>query len=319
MKPIALLLILTITTPSLAGDLYAHDREPAEIDTRSFALHDKQRRKDLDLRVTWPDEPGRHPVLIFSHGATGSKDVYQPLAKFWAGHGYVVIQPTHLDSHEYGGRISDRSTLARAWKDRVDDVRFILDSLAEIDRRLPGDAARIDPERIAMAGHSYGAITSQMIGGMQYVLPGGRKIGFADDRVDCFVIISPQGTGKALTDESYREMTRPMLMITGDNDGTPFGDGQGEWRREAFDHAPPGKCWLMWIDEAHHSFGGIAGPIRYRGGGEADPKQVEWIQRMSLAFLDARFLGDENAATWLGESRLREATRGKAWVEHNAE
>lgn len=198
-------------------------------------------------------------------------------------------------------------------------MRFILDSLAEIDRRLPGDEARLDPERIAVGGHSYGAITSQMIAGMQYILPGGRKIGFADDRVDCFVIISPQGTGKALTAESYREMKRPMLMITGDHDATPFGDGRGAWRREAFDHAPPGKCWLMWIKEARHGFGGIAGPIRYRGGGDADPEQVEMIQRMSLAFLDAQLLGDERAAGWLGETRLRQATAGKAWIEHNAE
>jgi dienelactone hydrolase len=313
MKTITAILLLAL--PLQAAELYPSDREPAPFDAiKRMVLRDADRSKNLELRVTYPQQRGKYPVILFSHGATGSKDVYQPLATYWASFGYVVVQPTHLDSYKYGGRIADRTTISRAWKDRVDDVVFILDSLGDIEKRLP-DGVTIDGDRIAVAGHSYGAITSQMIAGMEYVLPRGRRIGFADDRPKCFVIISPQGTGKALTEDSYAKMTRPMLMITGDNDGTPYGDGKGAWRREAFDNAPAGKAHLMWIKDAHHAFGGIAGPIRFRGGGDNDPEQVKMVQSMSLAFFDHQLKQTDRARPWFAADTLRDATDGRAWIE----
>lgn len=313
MKTIAAILLIAL--PLQAADLYPGDRQPARIDAvKRMVLRDAARSKDLELRVTYPHERGQYPAILFSHGATGSKDVYQPLAKYWASFGYVVIQPTHLDSYKYGGKIRDRATIARAWKDRVDDIVFILDSLSTVEKRLPA-GVQIDADRIAVAGHSYGAITSQMVAGMEYILPRGRKISFADDRPKCFVIISPQGTGKALTKDSYAKMTRPMLMITGDNDGTPYGNGKGPWRREAFDNAPAGNAWLMWIKDAHHAFGGIAGPIRYRGGGDNNPEQVKMVQSMSLAFFDHQLKQIDDAGPWFAGPALRNAADGKAWIE----
>ena len=38
----------------------------------------------VDARVTYPKSDRRTPVLVFSHGLYGSKDGYEPLARFWA-------------------------------------------------------------------------------------------------------------------------------------------------------------------------------------------------------------------------------------------
>ena len=320
-RALASIALLALASVGARADgLYAPARQPTETDAVGrIVLRDNERQKNLELRVTFPEQAAAQPVIIFSHGATGSKDGYQPLAQYWAAYGYVVIQPTHLDSRKYGGRLEDRATIAKAWKDRCEDIAFIIDSLGTIDERLPGAAARINRDQIAVGGHSYGALTSQMVAGLTYELPRGQRISFADGRSRCFVIISPQGTGQFLDAESYRDMKRPMLMITGDEDGTPYGEGKGAWRREAFDNAPPGQAWLMWIKDAHHGFGGIAGPIRYPRAGRADPDQVRWVAGTSLAFLDAQLRGDAAAADWLGSGDLADATDGKATLEHKTE
>jgi hypothetical protein len=54
-----------------------------------LVLHDAKRAKDLPLRVTYPRGGDRHPLIVWSHGAGGSKDNYQPIVTHWASHGYV--------------------------------------------------------------------------------------------------------------------------------------------------------------------------------------------------------------------------------------
>jgi hypothetical protein len=63
-------------------------------------LHDAERGKDLRVRVTWPEQPGPFPVIVFSHRVGGARHDYRPLVEHWANGGYVVIQVDHSDSRE---------------------------------------------------------------------------------------------------------------------------------------------------------------------------------------------------------------------------
>jgi predicted dienelactone hydrolase len=66
------------------------------------------RGEDLHIRVSAPATGREQPTIVFSHGFGWSMDGYAPLVDLWAAHGFVVIQPTHLDSrtlnHEGTGR-----------------------------------------------------------------------------------------------------------------------------------------------------------------------------------------------------------------------
>jgi len=80
-------------------DLYKLKTGPYTVESRqSFELRDPRRDKIIPLRITWPNARGPHPLIVFCHGALGSKDAGQPLVQHWASHGYVVIQPTFGDS-----------------------------------------------------------------------------------------------------------------------------------------------------------------------------------------------------------------------------
>src|SRR5258705_13953059 len=70
------------------------------------------RAVDLQVRVSAPVTGSELPVLLLSHGHgpsnhLSSSNGYAPLASYYAAHGFVVIQPTHLDSKTLPFRDAD--------------------------------------------------------------------------------------------------------------------------------------------------------------------------------------------------------------------
>ena len=78
-------------------------------------------------------------IIIFSHGAIGSNDAYQPLVTYWASHSYVRIQPAHEDSLKLllqkGKRFQLRN-IWNKWNSRPPDIKLILDSLDMLENKF---------------------------------------------------------------------------------------------------------------------------------------------------------------------------------------
>lgn len=278
----------------------------------SITLHDAKRGKDLDLWVSWPREPGRYPVIVFSHGAMGSGDTAFPIAQRWVTHGYVVICPTHADSirlrrrqgvppigqtlrniRRSGGGVWDPG-----WEERPRDVRFTLDALPEIERAAPGLAGRMDPDRIGVAGHSLGAYTAQVVAGASVMIPGRpAPISQADPRIRAALLLSGQGAGEmGLHAGSWSSLRLPMMSVTGSLDRGAMGQPP-LWRREPFTSAPAGGKYFLFIEGAGHgSFTGSSG-LRLRPA--AIPALV---LQATTAFWDAHLKDDPAASRWLASS-----------------
>lgn len=302
--------------PSGEAALYKADPGPHKIGRRpTLVLHDAARDKDLQLRVTWPaDATGPCPTLVWSHGATGSKDGYAPLVEHWASHGYVVLQATHSDSLKLGRK--GKRELFADWASRPKDVAFMLDAIDSLEREIPELRGRIDRERIGVGGHSYGAHTSQLVAGAttRQGLLGRRRQSHADPRPRAFLLISPQGKGQLLDEKSWETCTRPMMTITGTRDESPRTDRPWTWRLDPFRYAPPGGKFLVVIQEAYHGFGGIAGRARYPSSGPANADHVSWVRSMGLAFWDAYVLEDAAARDYLRSGSLEAASQGDAKI-----
>lgn len=252
-------------------------------------------QRDLEVRATWPEESGAHPLIIFSHGFRGSMDSYDPLVNHWAEHGFVVLQPNHADSLQYIPVGHRRSALeARPgsfanWSERPKEVSLILDRLDEIERQIPALRGKIDRDRIGVGGHSFGAHTGQLIAGARTRL--GQS--FKDPRVKAVLLISPQGRGNSFGDNAWKEVTGPLLVITGSRDQSITRTTPKE-RKEPFTLSPPGDKYLLWIEDGHHGFGGITGRP-FPTAGPPNPNQVALVQQVSLDFFRAYVTGDDRA------------------------
>lgn len=285
-----------------------------------LTLHDDARRKDLPYKVSFPDTNGPYPVIVFSHGFGGSKDAFSSVSRHWASHGYVVIQPTHADGLEHrevdraagggpavrpgmGGLLRGLNDPARI-ADRVADIVLVLDSLAEIAQATPALAGGIDAERIGVGGHSFGAYTAMLIGGVTVDLGGAQGRSFRDERVRCILPISAQGTGQqGLTERSWAGLALPMMTITGTRDRGVGGQGV-DWKKEPYAFSPPGDKYLVVIDGAHHlSFGGGLGA---RGSDITDV-----VKLSSTHFWDAYLKDSGPARKYLQSNRLIEDAGGR--------
>ena len=313
--------------PTLVPENVAAKCRPGPFRAQTVAeliLRDRKRRKDLPLRVSYPDGGGPFPIIVWSHGMFGSKNGYLSLTEFWTGHGYIVIQPTHSDSLSLDSKKEVQETIAKLkagqkagrtgdWMSRPRDVRFVLDSLDEIARQVPGLTERMNRQSIGVGGHSFGAQTTQLVAGTSVRRRGGKRHSFADPRPAAFVAVSPNGLGQ-FDRESFQGVRRPMLFVTGTNDSGRGGDAI--WRKQAYDHAATGDKFLAWVDGAYHDFGGISGApsafLKLGGNerGEKEPEQVELVRMVTLAFWDAYLKQDAHSRASLKSGQLADQAEG---------
>lgn len=274
---------------------------------KELVLHDSKRGKDLELRITYPEGTGPFPVIVWSHGAFGSKDNYRPLTDYWASYGYVVVQPTHEDSMTLGNRPGDPKAF-QSWATRPADVSFILDSLGEIETKETVLKGKFDAQAIGVGGHSFGAGTSQLIGGARAYGLGGEK-SFEDERATAILLLSGQGPGEMLTERSWLHFTRPLFVMTGSKDG-PTRTGQpAEWRKKPYELSPAGDKYLVWVEGLDHGYGGIAGG-NFNPRNKPNPSHVAWTKIATRAFWDAYLKQAGEARAYLESDQLPVLTEG---------
>jgi dienelactone hydrolase len=117
---------------------------------------------------------GSYPVVILSPGNATNVAFYSSLAEDLASHGFVVVgvdHPYQVAAVDMGdGRVAvysgDQATgplgteVAAKIDERVADIRFVLDRLAEDAAGVASLQGHLDLERVGIAGHSNGGIAA---------------------------------------------------------------------------------------------------------------------------------------------------------------
>ncbi|MEO3386715.1 hypothetical protein [Mesorhizobium sp. CAU 1741] len=270
------------------------------------------------LTCRWPVGGPPAGLVLFCHGLGSSGLEYAALSQHWAGHGYLVVHPTFRDSidavarDEPLQRFEPQADLSRwttmpevrarlheilhspdYWLSRLDLVRAVMAALPQILEATCG--RQVGPLPAAIAGHSFGAYTAQLLAGAEIDMPDGRAHRFRDERFRAAVLLSAQGRDQqGLRDGSWDAIGCPMLNVTGTLDRGAKG-GDWRWKSEPFELAPPGEKYLAVLEEADHFLGGFTD----RGIQATVPSQQDAVKQMTLAFLDEHLRGSEAARIWL--------------------
>lgn len=273
------------------------------VSARPVVLSAPGRGDDLQVRVSAPATGTDLPVIVFSHGFGWSMDGYAPLADFWAAHGFMVIQPTHLDSRTLGIPAEDPRT-PRIWRLRIEDLTRVLDELDVLEASVPGLAGRLDRDRVAVAGHSWGAQSASTLLGAR-VLDSDGKPGedMSDPRVKAGVLLALTGLGDDLVPfaaehfpfmkPSFDTMAAPALIVAGDKDQSHLSTRGPDWFTDPYTYSPGSKSLLTLFD-AEHSLGGIPGH-EVAETTDANPARVALIQQLTTAYLRSALYGETTA------------------------
>ena len=147
--------------------------EPIDLD-----VVDAKRDRTIPIRAFLPPD-GRKaaPVILFSHGLGGSREMGAYLGKHWAARGYGVVFLQHPGSDTSVWRDVPLGQRMKAMQEaasaknlllRVEDVPAVLDQLDAWARSKEHEfAGRFDLAHVGMAGHSFGAMTTQAVGGQR--------------------------------------------------------------------------------------------------------------------------------------------------------
>ncbi|MEP1125000.1 MAG: hypothetical protein ABJH68_14040 [Ilumatobacter sp.] len=168
-----------------------------------------------------PDGP--FPLVVYSHGSGGQRYIASDYTETIASHGYIVVAPDHTGNtaiERVSGVEIDRSRVAL---DRPLDVIAVIDAMLNPEStETVGFVGSVDPEQVAVTGHSFGGFTTYaVVSGYENELGSSP----ADDRIDAIIPLAPavgDGTSEQslLSDEALSTVDVPQLVMVGTDDVT---------------------------------------------------------------------------------------------------
>ncbi|PVH75658.1 alpha/beta-hydrolase [Cadophora sp. DSE1049] len=290
----------------------------------------------INIRITAPTVGSSLPVLLLSHGQGSSNNLsslngYAPLVDYYASHGFVVIQPTHLSSKTLSlGAKLKLGEPPLFWKSRILDFHDILDAQSDIEAGFPAIAGRLDWSRVGIIGHSMGAHTASFLLGAQYKSPH-TTITLHDPRIRAGVLIGapghdgPDGATQTPMAKSvapffahtdFNTMTTPALTVFGDEDVPDYLTTRGvEWHRDPFVLGGGDKKDLLTVKEAGHIFGGVSGWDVRETGEDESVERVGVVCRMAGAWLRRELGMGDGDKSWEEACEVLKGLEGLGSVE----
>jgi predicted dienelactone hydrolase len=173
--------------------------------------------RSIKLRVRLPATQAATGLILYSPGLGSGVSNGQAWCEAWRQAGYLVVTLAHPVTDDTIWRTNAKQSFNAHMQQalagpqyglRVSDCSFVLDHCLQSARLVP----YIDPGRVGLAGHSYGALTAQTIAGQPLGAASMR-----DPRIKAVIAFSPGATSS----ERARSMSRvkiPFFCITGDHD-----------------------------------------------------------------------------------------------------
>jgi predicted dienelactone hydrolase len=297
-------------------------------DASDVLLRDTKRNRDVHVRVLFPVASGRFPVILFS---ADDSDCCAAQLRSWGTHGYILIQLAGDDfGHSEGTTIETvqlrrgkRQVLSASpvWENYPLDLSFVIDSMSELQNRIPQLRHKPDLDHIGVAGWGIGAFAAEVIAGAVIDLPRHPRANLADPRVRAVLCFSPQGPGHfGLREESFEQLVLPYLGI----DGAAFDGGRRGpvgWQRAPFERSQAGDKYELSLERSDFGVNRLPNtPVSQtrteKDNGEPGSTRG-YADSAALAFWDAYLKHDLIARRYLQSDTLEKASKGSVKLERH--
>ncbi len=284
-----------------------------------LTIHDEARNRDIPIRIYRCGKIKLAPVLLFSHGLGGSREMGLYLGEHWAARGYIAVFLQHPGSDTSVWKGKRPAQIMAAMKEaanaenfllRAKDVPAVLDQLEIWNKDSKHDLFEaFNLNQVGMSGHSFGAVTTQAVSG-QTTARG--NFNLTDPRIKAALPMSPSSPAVGDPASAFGKVGIPWLLMTGTHDVSAIGGATVETRRAVYTALPPNGKYELVLDEAEHSVftdRSLPGEKNKR-----NPNHHRVILALSTAFWDAYLKGDERAQQWLdGEGPRAVMEKADLW------
>lgn len=246
----------------------------------------------------------KKPLIVWSHGLGGTRDGAGFIARALAEKDFAVLHVQHrgTDSSLWEGKPGHpwdnirKSHIPRsATLNRFQDVPFVLDHLDQIE-----GAEYLDTSRMGMSGHSFGALTTQVMAGQLFPDENDNLISFKEDRFKAGMLYSfvPMGhLYKGDPDALFQNMDLPLMYMTGTKDDSPVENFDYRSRLPVWDHSGSPEKYLLILEGGDHMvYNGSRGQLADNPLRDTHEKL---ITDFTLAYWMMQLKGSDAAADWL--------------------
>lgn len=255
-------------------------------------------RASADAVLDAPLAEGPFPIVMYSHCQSCLGFSSSFIAERVASHGAVVVGVSHTDGTLFDALDGDPAPLNGEFLQvRAADISGVLDAV--LADSVVADV--IDPQRVGMFGHSFGATTTGLV--LQ-----------EDDRFTSGVAIAAPIENPLLPGVATDQVDEPMLYLLMEEDNSITAVGNMLIRSNAM--AMPGGSWLVELaDAGHWSPSDLCGlvddfmpccgdDLRQTDGSEFTYLAADTGRSISAAYVTAFFAaqlgGDSDAEAYLG-------------------
>ena len=320
---------------------------PYTLTVRTLDVYDSERDRRLPTTLFLPQGLSTAaPLVVASHGLSGNRDGFEPIARHLASYGFAVATLDHPGSDRRQlesllGGLSREIAEPTEFTDRPRDISYLLDELTRLNALGPL-ADRFNLEQIGVIGHSFGGYTALAVSGAQldynnlrancdssaFVYseantsmllqctalnaPEQFAIPVEDDRIKAVIAMNPI-TSSLFGPAGFSQLDIPSLLVAGSSD--PVAPALAEqiqpftWLNRKQTDAP--DHYLALIEGGSHLYDPPSlqsADVSWANGlVNADVALAyRYINALSLAFMQAELVGDRRYLDALGPDYINQ-------------